>query len=615
VFVSAALRVAFCGRRGGATILAVLGFLAWGVTDAVAQPTRYLSQASAKTRWSVAKDHETILLSVNGGAPTPFVIKGVDYSPRPINDAASTLPASDYFWGDPAHLLYGPIWLRDVWGSSYNRTGLTRPDGLVRQMGANSIRTYAWWKWVPMGPSDYSKWRTLDWTVGPHVRFGDKAAPRGFAAYPAHDGGDQFLDLCWNGGVKPIYVMIGIAVDPWLALPFTNRNPGRSRDVRAFMARTVKWLAQRYGYHPAVLGFAIGNETNVPTGYGTDSYLEYWRYLNSLGQIVKRYAPNKLTLSAFADYPVKKYSLLVTPLVEFKDQRRIQPGAETVPVCVEADGTQLSADCSSPRRRRAYPPDVYSLDVWGFNTYFKPESKELAEFKRYIVEGRYTNGGAIGTNTPNPVPRPLIWTEWGAPASSRVRPGRPPAAPNGEWVRADPGQAGRFDGAPGIHAAAMIQQIASDLYAPDSTLSTAGHGILSGGYVFEFSDEWWKQAPHNPATWSSHDTTNAQKTFAWGEPPNGYQSYWDEEWFGLLSAAPSSARVPQCEPNGYSKNGTCSGVVVGSGPGQPDDPVLTSPDRSLNGGPDVLSKRAGFYAIQSVFQGSGAVTGLGHSSH
>ena len=84
---------------------------------------------------------------MNGTAAIPFVIKGVDYSPRPMNDAAMTFPGTDYFWGDPAHLTYGPIWRRYLRGATYN-DGLARvnfPDGLVRQLGANSIRTYAWW--------------------------------------------------------------------------------------------------------------------------------------------------------------------------------------------------------------------------------------------------------------------------------------------------------------------------------------------------------------------------------------------------------------------------------------------------------------------------------------
>ena len=147
-----------------------------GASDAFA--TTLLPPDSATTRWSVASDRKTILLSLNGGPATPFVIKGVDYSPRPINDAASTVPGSDYFWGDPAHLTYAPIWMRDVWGATYNGgpARIDLPDGLVRQLGANSIRTYAWWKWVPMVPADYSKWKSLDWSVSPRVRFGATGA-------------------------------------------------------------------------------------------------------------------------------------------------------------------------------------------------------------------------------------------------------------------------------------------------------------------------------------------------------------------------------------------------------------------------------------------------------
>ncbi len=130
--------------RNCTRILALLALLAIALGAGNALATTLLPPDSATTRWSVARDRKTILLSVNGGAPTPFVIKGVDYSPRPINDAASTVPGSDYFWGDPAHLTYGPIWMRDVWGTTYNggdaRTD--RPDGLVRQLGANSIGTH-----------------------------------------------------------------------------------------------------------------------------------------------------------------------------------------------------------------------------------------------------------------------------------------------------------------------------------------------------------------------------------------------------------------------------------------------------------------------------------------
>ena len=152
----------------------------------------------------------------------------------------------------------------------------------------------------------------------PRVRFGATSAPADFAQWPAHDGGDQFLDLCWNHGVNPIYVVIGISVDPWFAFQSTNPDSAQAHDERMYIERTTQWLAQRYGYHPAVLGFAIGNETNLPFALGTDRYIDYWQYLNHLGAVAKHYAPDKLTMTAFADYPPPETPMLLKPLVAFK---------------------------------------------------------------------------------------------------------------------------------------------------------------------------------------------------------------------------------------------------------------------------------------------------------
>jgi hypothetical protein len=348
-----------------------------------------------------------------------------------------------------------------------------------------------------------------------------------------------------------------------------------------FIERTTQWLAQRYGYHPAVLGFAIGNETNLPFARGTDRYLDYWQYLNRLGAIAKHYAPDKLTMTAFEDYPSPEAPMLLKPLVAFRDAANAHPGGRTVPVCVNSNGAHPSSDCESAHRRRAYPADIYALDVWGFNAYRKPETEDVANFKHWIVDGHYTNGTGTGTEPPNPAPRPIVLTEWGAPASIRTRDGQPPAPPNPQWVSVSPAAPGEFHNAPGYRAAKLIERIASDIYGPQSTLSTTGGGILSGGYVFEFQDEWWKEAASRPATWSSHDTTIEQSKFPFGETGSGFASYWDEEWFGLMSVAPGPGR-------------------------RADGPVLTAYDGagSLNGGADVLTPRAGFYALQAVFGGT-----------
>jgi len=352
--------------------------------------------------------------------------------------------------------------------------------------------------------------------------------------------------------------------------------------------------------HPAVLGFAIGNETNLQYDRGTDRFIDYWNYLNSLGAIVKRNAPGKLTMTAFADYPSGEPPMLLKQLVTFKDPVRAKPGAPTVPVCVDRDGSHPSRDCSSADRRPAYPADIYSLDVWGFNAYRKPETEDAANFKHWLIDGYYTQAGDHSSLAPNPRPKPLILTEWGAPASVRTREGQPPHPPNPEWVRVGAGASGEFHGASGYRTGKLIQQIGNDIYGPHSKISTLNGGVLSGGYVFELQDEWWKEDQHNPASWSTHDTTRLTFKFPFGEPGSAVPSFWDEEWFGLMSTSVSPARLQRCTTAAPPASRNCEG----SGTGAPDDPVLSAAGASawLNGGADELAPRAGFYALQSIFK-------------
>ena len=82
---------------------------------------------------------------------------------------------------------------------------------------------------------------------------------------------------------------------------------------------------------------------------------------------------------------------------------------------------------------------------------------------------------------------------------------------------------------------------------------------MSGGYVFEFQDEWWKEAQRRPDTWSSHDTTILEGKFPFGEPgKGGFSSYWDEEWFGLMSVAASSRPHPAMRSRAERPRQLCS---------------------------------------------------------
>ena len=287
-------------------------------------------------------------------------------------------------------------------------------------------------------------------------------------------------------------------------------------------------------------------------------------------------------MSAFADYPTAREADAVKPLLAFKDAADVHPGGRRFRLASITSGAHLSSDCSSAHRRRAYPADIYALDVRGFNAYRSPETEDVAQFKRWIVDGHYTNGTEKGTELPIPRTKPMILTEWGAPASIRTREGQPPPPPNPQWVSASPLSPSEFHGAPGYRAARLIEEIASDIYGPHSTLSTAGGGILSGGYVFEFQDEWWKEASACLIPGRCTTLLYSRARFRSASLGAGFASYWDEEWFGPMSVATGAGRCP-------------------------DSPVLLIAEhgeRSLNGGADVLTPRAGYYALQGALKGA-----------
>src|SRR5262249_4186177 len=107
-----------------------------------------------------------------------------------------------------------------------------------------------------------------------------------------HNDHLPFLDKLWNNGNNPIYVWIGISLDPGPI--FGTKDP----NYRQFMKYTVQWAAKRYGNHPALMGFVLGNETNQPA---FTSHSDYWQYMNELHALVKASAPDKLTVSGFFD--------------------------------------------------------------------------------------------------------------------------------------------------------------------------------------------------------------------------------------------------------------------------------------------------------------------------
>ncbi len=142
---------------------------------------------------------------------SPFQIKGVVYSPVPIGaDTTSAVPYGDYFTSG-----YSDIYNRDL--------------PILRQMGANTVRLNIW----------------------------DDRADH-------HD----FLDRAYNGGVNPIYVIAGYWINAGMDI-----DPSSSGNVRAQLKADFRAMVANHKNHPAILMWAIGNDLNAGSIYGSNPHL------------------------------------------------------------------------------------------------------------------------------------------------------------------------------------------------------------------------------------------------------------------------------------------------------------------------------------------------------
>jgi len=131
----------------------------------------------------------------------------------------------------------------------------------------------------------------------------------------------SFFDKLYNNGVDPIYILITYAI----STPFAYLGPSDAQPTTggySFQTADGKWyqiddskeaanaqerqiqsnivteIAQRYGSHPAVMGFVIGNEQNNAV---TRANCEFWKWIDSMATRVKQAAPTKLTATTIVD--------------------------------------------------------------------------------------------------------------------------------------------------------------------------------------------------------------------------------------------------------------------------------------------------------------------------
>lgn len=164
-----------------------------------------------------------------------------------------------------------------------------------------------------------------------------------------------------------------------------------------------------------------------------------------------------------------------------------------------------------PESGPSYMEQLASFDYWGVNTY---QTENFDSIFGESFAGSYA--GLEGSAR-----KPVLFTEFGMPATGH-------------------------DANGALYEDASTRGKTAEFVSRMYTLAF-GQGLLLGSYYFEFSDEWWKQAPNDATRWNPGHTSQSF--------PNGF---WDEEGFGLFSVS-TQGRAPTDSP------------WAGSGPRLPQD--------------------------------------------
>ncbi len=141
----------------------------------------------------------------------------------------------------------------------------------------------------------------------------------------------------------------------------------------------------------------------------------------------------------------------------------------------------------------------FKIDAWGINVY---RGKSFARANLWTQAQQYTT-------------KPFLLGEWGAPEAYH---------PNG-----DPNKAVEWPAGKVATMTDYISGLDKDLYQN----STANGGVNSGGFIFEWSDEWWKAEKGDNCSHLPNGVVN--KNF-----PDGFN---DEGWYGLNSIAVGNPNV------------------------------------------------------------------------
>src|SRR6266536_1833255 len=379
-------------------------------------------------------------LNLNG---QPFVAKGMNYSPVPIGTAPGFVPYGDYFIP-----YYANVWKPDV--------------DKMRAANINVIKLYA-------GNPDLN------------------------AGAPGTSGNwKAFLDYCYNGGNKPIYIiMFSYTQGGAIAQGGTDFN-NYLRQYGELIKSTVK--------HPAVFGYMVGNEIFGGVTQNPQFWTNFGRLIDAAQGAGLSQGQNPFITTAINDEFTPQTSWPALKLGE-------QSGK------------------------------LGNLDSWCINIYRGAEFGGAGNsvFTQYL---------ALMNSFQTPLKKPLILGEGGT--SHTTRPigvyGKPSKQPVSNLDDVPESQMG--SGQPYFAAQPVATFLTTQWNTIKANLKAGANQVCAGGFIFDWCDEYWKGDPDNPNP----------PVMQIGGPAAGFQGgafaggYWDEAGFGVTSAVDQST-YGQGKPN------------------------------------------------------------------
>ncbi len=282
---------------------------------------------------------------------------------------------------------------------------------------------------------------------------------------------DKFLDKAWNGGNHPVYVILSIF--------FGGVNVLEPRYLNALKA-VYGLMATQYASYPAVMGVSIGSEINSETFIVQP---DWWKGLNEIGDSIdkayKKTNAEKITTTTMVD-----------------------DGLKTV-VAGEKAG--------------------FKVDAWGLDVY------------------RGRTMGKIWSEIASSTQKPEIMAEYGASAGYYPASTATYNNPTGSCSNYPDGtKTPPYYGLPPPRPWENIKDLPKSgnprmdflvNYATKNATEIYDHrasqgGVTSGGFYFEWNDEWWKSG------WPFQHIGGFEgnKIIANADFPGCYD---DQAWFGL----------------------------------------------------------------------------------